>query len=201
MAVGSFLESYDLTGKKVIPFCTSQDNGINVSMDYIREVAGNATVLDGYRVHNSSMEDVSAWLERIGVLEQAGTAGNTGNGSMDSEGADIAPRASELGYVTEGTDLYRDFVIDSVFHSVIEGDIHYNVYIPKSYNGSEPYALYFTLPGYEGLYFQGVAVNLQAEEFGFEARKINSEMIIVAPQLADGGKPPLIRPSLWWNIF
>ena len=36
MAIGSFLESYDLTGKTVIPFCTSQDNDISVSMDYIR---------------------------------------------------------------------------------------------------------------------------------------------------------------------
>ncbi len=39
----------------------------------------------------------------------------------------------------------------------------------------EPYALYFTLPGYEGLYFQGVASNLQSEEFGFEAQKYNEK--------------------------
>lgn len=53
---------------------------------------------------------------------------------------------------------------------------------------SKPYALYFTLPGYEGLYFQGVAVNLKSEVFGFEAQKYNSEMIIVAPQLSDWGE-------------
>ena len=33
MAIGSFLESYDLSGKTIVPFCTSQDNGIDVSMD------------------------------------------------------------------------------------------------------------------------------------------------------------------------
>ena len=76
MAIGSFLESYDLTGKTVVPFCTSADNGINVSMDYIREVSGEATVLEGYRVHNSSMEDVSAWLAQIGVLEQTEESGD-----------------------------------------------------------------------------------------------------------------------------
>ncbi len=93
-----------------------------------------------------------------------------------------------LGYVTEGTESYRGFVIDNVFHSTSEGDIHYNVYIPESYDGSRPYSLYFTLPGYEGLYFQGVAANIQSEEFGFEAQKYNDEMIIVAPQLNDWGE-------------
>lgn len=87
-----------------------------------------------------------------------------------------------------GTEKYRDFLIDNVLHSETEGDIHYNVYIPESYDGSSPYALYFTLPGYEGLYFQGVASNLYAEEFGFEARKYNEEMIVVAPQLSDWGE-------------
>ena len=40
-------------------------------------------------------------------------------------------------------------------------------------------------PGYEGLYFQGVAQNLKSEAFGFEMQKYNEEMIIVAPQLSD----------------
>ena len=76
-------------------------------------------------------------------------------------------------------------MIDNVYHSPNDGDIHFNVYVPESYDGGKPYALFFTLPGYEGLYFQGVAQNLHAEEFGFEAQKYNSEMIIVAPQLSD----------------
>ena len=54
---------------------------------------------------------------------------------------------------------------------------------PKSYNGSEAYALFITLPGYEGLYFQGVGVNIRQENFGFEAQKYNDNMIIAAPQL------------------
>lgn len=90
--------------------------------------------------------------------------------------------------VTTGTESYRGFVIDNVLHSELYGDIHYNVYIPESYDGSRPYVLYFTLPGYEGLYFQGVAQNLKSEAFGFEAQKYNDEMIIVAPQLSDWGE-------------
>ena len=90
--------------------------------------------------------------------------------------------------VDAGTETYRGFVIDNVYHSSDDGDIHYNVYIPESYDGSRPYALFFTLPGYEGLYFQGVGRNLEAEGYGFEAQKYNEEMIVVAPQLFDWGE-------------
>lgn len=144
MAIGSFLESCDLTGKTVILFCTSSDNGTDAADREQTE-------------------------------------------PEETETSD-RPKESSFGSVTEGTERYRGFVIDNVFHSVSEGGIHYNVYIPESYDGSEPYALYFTLPGYEGLYFQGVAANIQSEEFGFEAQKYNDKMIIVAPQLSDWGE-------------
>ena len=41
--------------------------------------------------------------------------------------------------VTEGTEEYRGFILDNVLHSESEGDIHYNLYIPDSYDGSEAY--------------------------------------------------------------
>ena len=72
--------------------------------------------------------------------------------------------------VTEGTEEYRGFLLDNILHSENDGDIHYNLYVPDSYDGSTPYALFFTLPGYEGLYFQGVGENLYSENFEFEAQ-------------------------------
>lgn len=90
--------------------------------------------------------------------------------------------------VTEGTEEYRGFTLDNVLHSETEGDIHFNLYVPDSYDGSTPYALFMTLPGYEGLYFQGVGENLYSEDFGFTAQKYNPEMIIAAPQLSDWGE-------------
>ena len=89
--------------------------------------------------------------------------------------------------VTPGTETDRGFLLDNVFHSETEGDIHYHIYVPDSYDGSSPYAVFFTLPGYEGLYFQGVGANLQ-EEFAFEALHYSDEMIVVAPQLNDWGE-------------
>lgn len=87
--------------------------------------------------------------------------------------------------MTQGTETYREFLLDNVYHSDKFGDIHYNIYIPKSYDGNEAYALYMTLPGYQGLYFQGVGENVKTEEFGFVAQEYNEKMIIVAPQLND----------------
>lgn len=95
---------------------------------------------------------------------------------------------SSLDEVTEGTETYRGFLIDNVYHSPEDGDIHYHVYIPDDYDGKTPYALYFTLPGYQGLYFQGVGSNLETEEFAFVAQDYNDQMIIVAPQLEDWGQ-------------
>ena len=39
--------------------------------------------------------------------------------------------------VTIGSEKYRGFILDCVLHSEQEGDIHYNVYIPDSYDGSK----------------------------------------------------------------
>lgn len=92
------------------------------------------------------------------------------------------------GMLTEGTEEYRGFLLDNVLDSETEGEIHYNVYFPETYDGSEAYAFFLTLPGYQGLYFQGVGMNVRTEDFGFTARDYNPEMIIVAPQLNDWGE-------------
>ena len=109
-----------------------------------------------------------------------------GSPQESADDGDSELQAAEL--VTEGTEEYRGFTLDNVLHSETEGDIHFNLYVPDSYDGSRPYAAFFTLPGYEGLYFQGVGENLRSEDFGFEAQNYNSEMIVVAPQLSDWGE-------------
>ena len=73
-----------------------------------------------------------------------------------------------------GTEMQRGFINDNVYHSSEYGDIHYSSYIPSSYDGSSPYALFVTLPGWEGLYFQGVGANM-VEDFGVEAIRYNDQ--------------------------
>ena len=94
--------------------------------------------------------------------------------------------------VTEGTESYRGFQMDNVLHAP-EGDIHYHIYVPDSYDGSESYALFLPLPGYEGLYFQGVGQNLYSENFAFEALEYNDHMIVAAPQLSDWGETSAVQ--------
>ncbi len=79
-------------------------------------------------------------------------------GTMEEEcvsWAEEIEAGSERAILETGTQKQKGFINDNVLHSDI-GDIHFSSYIPETYNGSEPYALFITLPGWEGLYFQGV---------------------------------------------
>ena len=116
-------------------------------------------------------------------------AGDSEETSRTEDSQESVSGTEEKGdYVTEGTEEYRGFTLDNVLHSETQGDIHFNLYVPDSYDGEEPCAVFFTLPGYEGLYFQGVGENLYSENFGFEAQAYDPDMIIVAPQLSDWGE-------------
>ena len=91
------------------------------------------------------------------------------------------------GDITIGTEVQRGFINDNLLRLAGYRDIHYSSYIPDSYDGSRPYALFITLPGWEGLYFQGVGANM-VEDFGTEAIKYNDEMIVLSTQLDDWGE-------------
>lgn len=121
---------------------------------------------------------------RISVVQKADAGGSPA--ASDSSGS-MNPK-DDTAELTPGTSYYRDFLVDNVLHTRQDGDIHYNVYFPDSYNGNDLHALFVTLPGYQGLYFQGPAQNIKTEDFGFEARKYNSKMVILAPQLSDWGQ-------------
>lgn len=91
------------------------------------------------------------------------------------------------GNIEFGTQEKDGFIVDNVLHYDTQGDIHFSSYIPESYDDSEPYALFVTLPGWEGLYFQGVGANL-GESYPFEAKNYNDKMIVLSTQLDDWGE-------------
>lgn len=71
MAIYSFFDEYDFSGKTVIPFCTHGGSRFSGAIKTIRELEKNATVLNGYsiardRVPNSK-DGVLKWLEKIGM--------------------------------------------------------------------------------------------------------------------------------------
>ena len=67
MAVCSFLESYDFSGKTIIPFCSHGGGGIGRSVDTIKKICPktkveNAIALYGGSV-NASKQEVKDWIK------------------------------------------------------------------------------------------------------------------------------------------
>lgn len=71
MAVYTFLESYDFTGKTLIPFNTSASGGFGRSLTGIEESAAGATILEGLDLTEGELEDaenrVATWLDSLGL--------------------------------------------------------------------------------------------------------------------------------------
>ena len=68
MCMCTFLERYDLTGKKIVPFCTNEGSGMGSSERQLKAVCKGATVVSGLSVHGAeatqSEAKVSAWAKQ-----------------------------------------------------------------------------------------------------------------------------------------
>ena len=67
MIVNTFLESYDFTGKTVIPFATSGGTGISQSVKDIRNEVPGAEVQDGLLVRSN--DAILPWLQELGLVQ------------------------------------------------------------------------------------------------------------------------------------
>ena len=64
--IDTFVESYDLTGKTVIPFCTSGGSGLGDTAKNLKELAPGANVMEGMRFSARTADQVMAgWLESV----------------------------------------------------------------------------------------------------------------------------------------
>lgn len=72
MAVYSFLEEYDLSGKTVLPFCTHGGSGLSQTDKNIQDEEKDAKVTEGLAIRDSSLDDadgeIDQWLTRIGPI-------------------------------------------------------------------------------------------------------------------------------------
>ena len=64
MAVYTFLEHYDFTGKTIHPFCTHEGSGLSRTEQDIRKAAPGAKVAKGLAIHGSSVDSAKAALEK-----------------------------------------------------------------------------------------------------------------------------------------
>lgn len=72
MAVRTFLEEYDFSGKTIIPFCTTLGAGIGESEENIRSLCPDAVVLEGLTLRtgqDSFEEAIADWIAGLGVEE------------------------------------------------------------------------------------------------------------------------------------
>ncbi|MDO4290080.1 MAG: flavodoxin [Eggerthellaceae bacterium] len=72
MSIRSFVESYDLSGKTIAPFCTTMSVGIGEAVSHLRDLCPQATVLDGLTLRTASPSipsEAASWAQE--VLESA----------------------------------------------------------------------------------------------------------------------------------
>lgn len=75
-AVISFLTTYDLSGKTIIPFCTHDGYGAGSSYGTISEASHAGEILEGIAIEASDVSDsedaITQWLTSIGMSDQRG---------------------------------------------------------------------------------------------------------------------------------
>lgn len=75
MPVYTFLESYDFSGKAVIPFCTHAGSGLSGTVNTLKNKLNGATVLDGFAIAGTTAQNdqgsanaaVLKWLEELNI--------------------------------------------------------------------------------------------------------------------------------------
>lgn len=66
--IDTFVESYDFTGKTIIPFCTSGGSGMGSSATDLEQLTKGAEWLEGQRLSkNDSQDDIMEWVNSLGV--------------------------------------------------------------------------------------------------------------------------------------
>lgn len=72
MGVFTFLESYDFSGKTIIPYCTHEGSGMGSSERDIKKLCPNSNVLSGLAIRGSSSDradkDLEKWLNKLDLI-------------------------------------------------------------------------------------------------------------------------------------
>ncbi|HUI40222.1 MAG TPA: flavodoxin [Methanothrix sp.] len=69
MAVFTFLEAYDFSGKTIVPFCTHEGSGMGSSERDIKRLCPKAKVLSGLAIRGGSVEradkEIENWIKKL----------------------------------------------------------------------------------------------------------------------------------------
>jgi flavodoxin len=71
--VATFLSEYDISGKTVIPFCTSGSSSGDTSFRNVERLCSRASILEGLQIRGASVGSseavITGWLRKIGVIK------------------------------------------------------------------------------------------------------------------------------------
>ena len=68
--IDTFMESYDLNGKTIVPICTSASSDIGSSGDYLHRFAPNTTWKDGKRFEKgASASELKSFFAGMGIMK------------------------------------------------------------------------------------------------------------------------------------
>lgn len=66
--LSTFVESYDFSGKTVVPFCTSGGSGVGSSASNLEQLTSGAAWMEGHRLNGSDSQDtVMEWVNGLGL--------------------------------------------------------------------------------------------------------------------------------------
>lgn len=72
MAVFTFLDSYDFSGKTIVPYCTHEGSGLGSSERDIKMLCPTAKVLSGLAIKGSTIgradDELANWLKKLGFM-------------------------------------------------------------------------------------------------------------------------------------
>ena len=64
--VSTFMESYDFSGKTIVPFCTSGGSGLGSSAKNLEQLTNGAGWISGTRFNgNDSQDTVMEWIDSL----------------------------------------------------------------------------------------------------------------------------------------
>ena len=63
--IDTFLESYDFSGKTIIPFATSGGSGMGKTADVLRKICPNADIRDGRLLNGMTDEKIAQWANEF----------------------------------------------------------------------------------------------------------------------------------------
>lgn len=68
MVCYTFLESFDFTGKTIIPFCTNEGSGMGSSERFIKKLCPSANVLNGVSIHGAEAQNADREARQIAEM-------------------------------------------------------------------------------------------------------------------------------------